>query len=193
MSARRFHLAAAAGLILISPLAALAQQPGISRKQESVVLPEPIMQSELTTLKHRRFKLADYQDTIIVVNTFASWCRPCMQNLSDLVKLRREYGRSRVTVLGLVSSETERDIKYLRKFLRKQRISFPVIWDAGDFNDSLVTTINGRRVLPQMFVIADGRVQKHFMGFHPINTPQILREVLDERISPKLPASPVSK
>ena len=142
------------------------------------MLPEAVMRAELTTLKGRRFKLSDYEDTIIVVISFASWCHPCLMNARDLVSLHKEYGRREVVVLGLASTKNEKDVNELRNVLRKQKISFPVIWDEIDFEASLRQTINARGIVPQMFVISNGRLQKHYIGFNPIITPKLLREAI---------------
>ena len=144
------------------------------------------MNQELTTLYDRRLKLADYSSKIIVLNIFASWCAPCLDNVSDLIKIKQEYGGHGVEVIGLVAPEIETNIAFVRKFIRLQQINFPVVWDDQDFGKSLVKTVDGPHafglnVLPQTFIIdKDGRILKRFEGFNHSITPALMRKVVDQ-------------
>jgi thiol-disulfide isomerase/thioredoxin len=149
--------------------------------QSFVALPSDLMNRDLTTLYNRRLKLADYSGKIAIVNIFASWCGPCRVNLTDLIKIKQEYPGSGVEVIGLVAQENDPSIASVRRFVRLQKINFPVVWDNNGFGESLVKAVDGRSVLPQTFVIdKDGRIRKHFQGYNPVNTPQLLREALDQ-------------
>jgi peroxiredoxin len=102
-------------------------------------------------------------------------------NLRDLIRLGEKYKTHRIEVLGLVSDKNDPLIATVRKFARRQKIKFQVIWDNDDFEESLVKLVNGRSVLPQTFIIdRAGRVRKHFQGYSPLNMPQLLREGLDQ-------------
>jgi peroxiredoxin len=84
-------------------------------------------------------------------------------------------------VIGLVSNKNDPDITSVRKFVRDQEVNFEVVWDTEDYGESLVKAVNGRSVLPQTFIIDKaGRIRKHFQGYSPVNTPQFLREALNQ-------------
>src|SRR6185436_7000017 len=148
--------------------------------QPVVTLPSIILDRELTTIDGRQLKLSDYSNRTIVLNLFASWCGPCRMNLPDLIDLKRSYVRSPIEVIGLVSQKNDPDIDAVRKFVRDQGVNFQVVWDTENFGDALVQAVNGRTVLPQTFVIVQGRVRKTFSGFHEFMTPKLLRETLDQ-------------
>jgi len=139
------------------------------------------MNRGLITIDNRRLRLSDYPDKTIVLNLFASWCGPCVLNLRDLVLVSKTYRVHPIEVIGLVSHKNDPNIAFVRRFLRHQKVKFPVIWDNNDFGESLVKAINGHSVIPQTFVIDKfGRIQKHFEGYSPLNSSQLLREALDQ-------------
>jgi peroxiredoxin len=46
--------------------------------------------------------------------------------------------------------------------------------------------VAGRSVIPQSFVISrDGRIVKHFQGFSPLSTPQLMRQAVEEALNDK--------
>jgi peroxiredoxin len=52
-----------------------------------------------------------------------------------------------------------------------------------------VQLVQGQSVIPQSFVISrDGRIMKHFQGFNPYSTPQLMRQAVEEALSDKAKA-----
>jgi thiol-disulfide isomerase/thioredoxin len=168
------------GFVLLACFVCVQAQNQNAPTQSVVTLPSSILDQELTTLDNRHLKLSDYSDRTIVLNLFASWCGPCRMNLLDLIDLKRSYVRSPIEVIGLVSQKSDPDIDAARKFVLDQRVNFQVVWDTENFGDALVQAVNGRTVLPQTFVIVQGRVRKTFSGFHEFMTPKLLRETLEQ-------------
>ena len=151
-----------------------------TRSQEYLTISADILNYELTTLDNRPLKLSDYPEKIIVMNFFASWCDPCIENLKDLVLLNEEYKAHQIEIIGLVLNEKDLNSKALLRLVQDQKVSFSVVLDKGEFGESLKKIVNARDVIPQTFVIKDGRIWRHFQGYNPVNSPQLLRKALDE-------------
>jgi peroxiredoxin len=110
------------------------------------------------------------------VNIFATWAHPALLNLKDLIKLKKHYKKHRIEIVGLASDKNERNLESVREFAHILKINFDVIWESGDFAVSLVEAVSARAVIPQTFIIdTQGRIRKHFMGYSPTNTAQLLR------------------
>jgi thiol-disulfide isomerase/thioredoxin len=75
-------------------------------------------------------------DTTLIINFWATWCKPCVEELPAFEALNNEYKSGRVKVL-LVSLDFLQDREtHLLPFLRKKNIrSEVVLLNAGNPND----------------------------------------------------------
>jgi peroxiredoxin len=70
--------------------------------------------------------------------------------------------------------------------VKTQNVPYKIIWDDGTLSAPLVQAVGGRSVIPQSFVLSrDGRIVKHFQGFNPYSTPQLMRQAIEEALNDK--------
>jgi thiol-disulfide isomerase/thioredoxin len=150
-----------------------------------VSLPQAVLDTQFETLDGKSLKLSDYANKVVVLNIWATWCGPCRLEMPGLSKMSNEYKSRGVVILGLATTYNEHnDLAHVKEYLRTQRINYRIIWDDGTLAVPLVEAVNGRSVIPQSFVISrDGRIVKHFQGFNPYSTPQLMRQAIDEALS----------
>jgi len=152
-----------------------------------VSLPQNLRETKLQTLDGESMKLADFADKVLIVNIWATWCGPCRQEMPELVKMNNEYKSRGLIVLGLATSYNEHnDQAHVKDFIRAQNINYRIVWDDGTMAAPLVQLVQGRAVIPQSFVISrDGRIVKHFQGFNPYSTPQLMRQAVEDALNDK--------
>ena len=67
-----------------------------------------------------------------MLNFWATWCKPCIQEIPDLVKIRKSFDPAQVAVIG-VSLDRGRDPTTTRfkvlDFIAKHGINYPVVLD----------------------------------------------------------------
>lgn len=80
-----------------------------------------LLQTPLLDLEGKEQRISDYQDKIILLNFWASWCAPCVEEMPDLEELNRDFDN--VQVIGY-SVDTEQNI---RQFLEKVPVNFPIL------------------------------------------------------------------
>jgi thiol-disulfide isomerase/thioredoxin len=73
-----------------------------------------------------RQKLARLRGKVVVLNMWATWCGPCVQEFPDLVKLDRTYRQRGVAVVGLSMDDPQRAGQLVPPFLARQGATFPV-------------------------------------------------------------------
>ena len=109
----------------------------------------------------------------IVVNFWASWCGPCVEEMPALSQLQREYAKKGIQFVGLgVDSE-----KNVQAFLQKVNVAYPVYvtgFGGADLARAFGNTAGG---LPFTVVIdAKGNIRSTKLG--QID-PQALKQTLD--------------
>jgi thiol-disulfide isomerase/thioredoxin len=117
------------------------------------------------TLDGADFDLAGHRGKWVVVNFWATWCKPCVKEMPDLSAL--DAMREHILVLGLAYDDSEPQA--IREFLAKHPVAYPVaIVDMNDPPADFATPVG----LPTTYLIApDGKLAKKFMG--PITAQEI--------------------
>jgi cytochrome c biogenesis protein CcmG/thiol:disulfide interchange protein DsbE len=107
-------------LVWISLLALLGiLAMGLKRTQQGpVAIGDRVSGVTLTTFDGEQINLSDLQGKVVLLNFWASWCKPCEQEAADLEAAWREYrARGDVVFLGIDYVDTEPEaLAYLEKF-----------------------------------------------------------------------------
>jgi thiol-disulfide isomerase/thioredoxin len=123
--------------------------------------------------------LSQWQGRPLIVNFWAPWCAPCVEEMPDLQRARDEYQARGLEVIGLGLDSVAR----IRQFRDDHRITLPLLV-AGAQGSSLGDQLgNPSGVLPYTVLIsADGRVLERKVGRI---RPDELRRWLDALPAPK--------
>jgi cytochrome c biogenesis protein CcmG/thiol:disulfide interchange protein DsbE len=79
---------------------------------------QPAPDFSITTFDGQQYRLSDLRGKVIVVNFWASWCKPCEQEAADLETAWRYYQPGgNVVFLGIDWTDTEKNgLAYLARF-----------------------------------------------------------------------------
>ena len=77
----------------------------------------------------KKYSLSDYENKIIILNFWASWCPPCKAELPELNNFYENLDSEQAEFLSINMFDTESGISELRSFIEEQGIDFPVILD----------------------------------------------------------------
>ncbi|GAB3099157.1 TlpA family protein disulfide reductase [Lysobacter terrae] len=120
---------------------------------------------QLATIDGTQYDLSAHRGKWVVINFWATWCKPCVKEMPDLSAL--DAMREHIEVLGLAYDDS--DPKDIQAFLKDHPVVYPIaIVDTFDPPKSFATP----RGLPTSYLIGpDGKLVKKFMG--PITTGDI--------------------
>jgi len=127
-----------------------------------------------TDLAGAEVRVSDAAGKVRVVDFWATWCDPCVEQLPLLDRLQREHGPRGLAVFGVAVDE-EREA--VQAFLARIPVSFPVIFDpAGETSAQRL----GITRLPTTVVLdRKGVVREVHMGYGAGDGAKLEAEVLE--------------
>lgn len=135
-----------------------------------------LLDARFNTLDGKEVALNTWQNKVIVLNFWATWCPPCREEMPELSKMQDQYKNQNLVIIGLSTD----DLETTKTFIQTNPVSYPVL--AGDmqamnFAESLG---NNQGVLPYTVIIdQNDHVVKTFLG-------RVNQTLLEKTVTPLL-------
>lgn len=81
----------------------------------------------LKSLGGKNLKLSEMAGNVVLINFWASWCGPCLQEMPLLNDIYKKYEPLGFTILGV---NVEENNKNARAFLADRGVDFPILFDS---------------------------------------------------------------
>ncbi|HEY8714824.1 MAG TPA: TlpA disulfide reductase family protein [Candidatus Acidoferrum sp.] len=137
------------------------------RQGEASIAGKPAIDFPIT-LAGKSEHLADLKGKIVILNFWATWCPPCVEETPALNRLQKYVDARGGMVLGV---SVDDDASAYEKFLKDQSVVFPTYRDvtkksAADYGTSMY---------PETYVIdRHGRIARKFVGPQQWDSPEML-------------------
>lgn len=79
----------------------------------------------LVTSKELEAAIQSHKGSIVVVDFWATWCKPCKEEFPHLIELHEKYGSKGVVCMSAALEEEEADAPKALKFLREKNAQIP--------------------------------------------------------------------
>jgi thiol-disulfide isomerase/thioredoxin len=115
------------------------------------------------------FKLSTLKGKVVLVNFWASWCAPCLQEIPEFIKVREALHDKGFEILGVSTDDTP---EQLREFAAKFNTNYPLVQVTAEVEEAYGPVFG----LPTSILVGrDGSVCKRHFG--PLSKEQLEKEV----------------
>jgi peroxiredoxin len=116
----------------------------------------------------RKVEIRDFRGKIVLLNFWATWCAPCVEEMPSLVQLQQRMKDKGVTVVA-ISVDVDNDAYH--KFLVDHKIDLLTVRDP----DQKANNLYGTFKFPETYVIdRNGIVRRKFIGAVDWSQPEIV-------------------
>ena len=125
----------------------------------------------LVGLRAPSVSLRDYRRSVVVLNFWATWCLPCVEEMPSLNRFAKELDGRGVTVIGV---SVDSDLKALEKFVAEGQIAFPIARDP----EQTLAARYGTFKFPESFLIdTEGKIAEKLVGAVDWQDPRLIARV----------------
>ena len=165
---RKWLLAGAGlGLAFVSGVAGFLVQQSMTRETPPVIANRPVVSSgqDVLGMQHPAFSLPDmdgglrnideWQGQVIVVNFWATWCPPCLEEIPVFIELQKRLADRGLQIIGIALQQAHE----VRDFANEMKINYPLL--VGEQDAIRVATDYGTNIgaLPYTAIInRNGRI-----------------------------------
>ncbi|MCO4793809.1 MAG: TlpA family protein disulfide reductase [Bacteriovoracaceae bacterium] len=110
-------------------------------------------QSSFKTMDGKTVKLSDVKAPVVILNFWASWCKPCLAEFGSIEKMKKKFTDDQVLFLG-INTDSEEQIKSIKKTVKKFSLTFPIVAD----KESKVVDDYKIEAIPVSIIFANGKV-----------------------------------
>lgn len=174
--ARRVALSGAAAFVPLLVIPAASSDPPIKPWTSGATPP-----LELSAVDGRKMGLEGLKGRVVVINYWATWCEPCIDEMPSLERLRGKMKGRPFEVLAVNYGESAERVS---RFVAKMRLTMPVLLDPYK-NSGQAWKVRG---LPMTFIVdAKGQVRYWSFGERDWSQGEALRLV--ERMVSEVPGA----
>jgi peroxiredoxin len=112
----------------------------------------------VSDLQGKKITLSSYQGKVVLLDFWATWCAPCLEEIPHFVDMQKKLGPQGFQAIGISMDD---DVKPVQKFYQEHRLNYPVALGTNELTQSY----GGILGLPVTLVInRDGMIRKKFVG-----------------------------
>ena len=153
---------------------------GTEKKSAEISFSESVLKSytqkqsiplALDNLAGERVSLDQYKDQVVLLNFWSSWCKPCVEEIPSLIRLKNKLDRQNFQIITINVGESKQTIE---DFMKRVKFNLPILLD-----DSGVAVRDwGVYAYPSSFLLdKNGSIRYAYRGALEWDTPGIIKTI----------------
>lgn len=139
-------------------------------KDEGIVLPEEVAAVDIEMLEGEAFKVGDNKGKVILLNLWAVWCGPCIQEIPHLNEMQEKYKDKKFEILGLNTgndvSEKE-TVENMKSFVKKFEVGYKMGWSSKELTSEFFELGRMSGIPMSLLINREGKLVAVFTGGGP--------------------------
>jgi thiol-disulfide isomerase/thioredoxin len=129
--------------------------------------------SSFLTLNGKRIRLKELEAPIVILNFWATWCIPCIEEFPSLVALSKRFNNKQVFIVGVNTDNT--DIRrVISKAIKRHKLNFPIVSDSnGHISKEYMVSS-----LPFALIYKQGEVLDIWNGKKDYSDPELIEQFI---------------
>jgi thiol-disulfide isomerase/thioredoxin len=173
-------------LIMVSLTATVALAQTDESKKDTHLSPKserPTAENfRLKDLAGKTHRLTDFKGKVVVVSFWATWCKPCLRELSFLKKLKAKHP-NKLEILA-VATDGPNTASRIRPVSVQKKLTMPILLDS---DGAVMASMNARGILPQSnYIDFGGQLAYAHDGF-VAGDEAVLTQVIEALLKEKQP------
>lgn len=166
-SKKSFSLQMFAGVLLVALCWVIAD----SMQEHIVTAGDTAPRFKVVTDSGKTLTRSDFGGKVLILNFWATWCPPCIEEIPSLDALQRQYGSQGVVVLAVSVDKNE---KTYREFLQRAKVSFQTARDP----EADISASYGTFKYPETYVVdRNGKVVAKYISNQNWMDESVLRDI----------------
>ena len=114
-----------------------------------------------------KITLSQFRGQVVVLNFWATWCPPCVEEMPSLVQMQRRFKAQGVTVLAV---SVDVDESAYRQFVKDHNVDLLTVRDPDQKSSALYGTFK----FPETYIVdRDGVIRRKFIGAVDWTAPEV--------------------
>ncbi len=131
-----------------------------SAKYEPLTVGKVAPNFSLPDLADKPVQLTDYRGKVVFLNFWATWCKPCQEEMPSMEQLFRTYEKDGLVILA-VSIDRVTTKKDIPPFVKSMNLTFPVLVDSWGQTDKRYKLMG----VPETYIIdQEGILREKVIG-----------------------------
>jgi len=130
-------------------LEGMAQAAKAKEMQKQLAVGKVFPDFKVTDTQGKPLSVAQFRGKVVLIDFWATWCGPCVQELPNVIKAYQEYHKRGFEVIGI---SLDRDKEKLDSFVAKKQMTWPQFFDGQGWQNELATKF-GIQSIPATYLL----------------------------------------